>query len=144
MEAKDASDDEKNSVGGKSPKLEIVDAVENDGHSSPEEKEITESVKPNVKKSRKKKTISTKRKTVRPKTTNTSSRMRKRPSQTGLNGNYWNVVQIDRHANTTPLSRSQLGDDDDDDEDDTTSSSEGETHEKTSEIINFYFIIVFN
>jgi len=50
MEAKDASDDEKNSVGGKSPKLEIVDAVENDGHSSPEEKEITESVKPKVKK----------------------------------------------------------------------------------------------
>jgi hypothetical protein len=46
-----------------------------------------------------------------------------RPAQTGLNGNYWNVVQIDRHANTTmsTLNQTQV-----DDDDDTPTSSEDE------------------
>ncbi|CAF1193546.1 unnamed protein product [Rotaria sordida] len=134
MDTSDSSDDEKDLVGGKKSKLKIVDVAENDADSSPEEKDIKEPVKVFVKKNRKKKSADTKRKQNRPRTTSTSDKQRKKTAHTGLNGNYWNVVQIDRHAHTTTSNRNQFKDDDDED-DDTTSLSERAANEKLETLL---------
>ncbi|CAF3417255.1 unnamed protein product [Rotaria sp. Silwood1] len=132
MDTSDSSDDEKGLVGGKKSKLKIVDVAENDEHSSAEDKDVKEPVKGSIKKNRKKKSADMKRKQNRPKTTNTSGKSRKKTVHTGLNGSYWNVVQVDRHVHTTTFGRSQF---DDDDDDDTTSLSEKSAHEKLDTLL---------
>ncbi|CAF4470899.1 unnamed protein product [Rotaria sp. Silwood2] len=131
MDTSDSSDDEKDLVGGKKSKLKIVDVAENDEHSSTEEKDVKEPVKALVKKNRKKKSTDIKRRQSRPKTTHTSGKLRKKTVNTGLNGSYWNVVQIDRHAHTTTFDQSHF----DDDDDDTTSLSEKAAHEKLETLL---------
>ncbi|CAF3379069.1 unnamed protein product [Rotaria sp. Silwood1] len=131
MDTSDSSDDEKGLVGGKKSKLKIVDVAENDEHSSAEDKDVKEPVKGSIKKNRKKKSADMKRKQNRPKTTNTSGKSRKKTVHTGLNGSYWNVVQVDRHVHTTTFGRSQF----DDDDDDTTSLSEKSAHEKLDTLL---------
>ncbi|CAF1343422.1 unnamed protein product [Rotaria magnacalcarata] len=134
MDTSDSSDDEKGSAGGKTPKLKIADEAENDEHSSSsEEKEIKEPVKVSTKTNRKKKS-NTKRKQNRPKPRNPSGKPRKKANPTGLNGNYWNVIQYDRHAQATTFGTSQIDKDDDEDDDhdsdDTMSLSEKVSDEK--------------
>ncbi|CAF0863254.1 unnamed protein product [Adineta ricciae] len=130
IDTSDSSDDEENPVGGKSSKLKIVDVAENDEHSPVEEKK-EEPVTTVAEKKRKKKTIKTKRKPGQPRVRNPNAKPRKKPNLTGLNGNYWNVVQIDRKATTTMFNPDQLVDDDDDNgHDDITSSSEEEEDEE--------------
>ncbi|CAF0987776.1 unnamed protein product [Adineta steineri] len=118
IETSDSSDDEKNTDGGKATKLKIADVAENDEHSSADEKEKNVTNKVSSKTKRKtKRTSNTKRKQNRPKSTSTSERSRRKTVQTGLNGNYWNVVQIDRNSTTSTYNSNQLNDDDDDDDD---------------------------
>ncbi|CAF4296163.1 unnamed protein product, partial [Adineta steineri] len=111
--------DEKNTDGGKATKLKIADVAENDEHSSADEKEKNVTNKVSSKTKRKtKRTSNTKRKQNRPKSTSMSERSRRKTVQKGLNGNYWNVVQIDRNSTTSTYNSNQLNDDDDDDDDD--------------------------
>ncbi|UJR15954.1 hypothetical protein I4U23_002874 [Adineta vaga] len=137
MDTNDSSDDEKNSIGDKSPKLKIIDVTENDQPSPVEEKEKNdEPAKIVTEKKRKKRTTKTRRRSVQPKTTNPTPRQRKKTSPTGLNGNYWNVVQMDRHAITTVFNPNQLIDNDDDTDDESTFSSDKEADEKLQKLLN--------